>query len=294
MIFILLAILSSSLNVILFKLFEKHDISSIQAIIFNYFTCVLAGYLVMDKSLAIEQSVVLSWVPYAVIVGSVFILSFYLIAETTQRNGVSVAAVANKLAMVIPIIFALLFYENETLTAYKFFGILLAILAVLATSIQLGSESNLKGYLWLPLSVFILGGSIDTLIAFLETQVLGKGHEAPFLILTFGVAALIGLGILLYSVYTEKIKLSLKNVLAGLLLGFPNYGSIYFFLKALRHSKLEQSELFPIVNIGVIVFASTVAYLFLSERPTRLNVAGILMALVAIFLISWERIISAS
>lgn len=291
MIFIILAILCSSLNVLLFKFFEKIQVDSFQAIVFNYFTCVLAGYLTIESGFQFDSQTMLSWLPYALVIGTTFIGSFYLIALTTLRNGVSVAAIANKLSMVIPIIVAFVLYK-EPATWNKIIGILLAIIAVFASSIKTtkGTDSQpiKASYLWLPLTVFLLGGTIDALIGFLEKRVLQPGDESPFLIFTFGVAAIIGVFLLGSYILNKKGKITLKNVIAGFLLGFPNYGSMYFFLKAISHSQMDQSALFPIINIGVVSFSTIAAYLIFKEKISTLNVIGIIIALFAILLMSWQ------
>ena len=54
-------------------------------------------------------------------------------ALTSQKNGVSVAAVAGKMSIVIPVLFGIYLYD-ENLTIQKSIGIILALFAVLLTT----------------------------------------------------------------------------------------------------------------------------------------------------------------
>ena len=66
------------------------------------------------------------WLPWALVMGAVFISLFNLVAFTAQRIGVSVAVVAYKLSLIIPFLFSLVYY-NDPYTAWKTAGVGLAL-----------------------------------------------------------------------------------------------------------------------------------------------------------------------
>ena len=74
-------------------------------------------------------------------------------ARTSQIMGVSVASVATKMSLVIPVILGILVYK-EHLGWIKFLGIGLALGAVFFTSMKDKSPRNFRSSnLWLPLLV---------------------------------------------------------------------------------------------------------------------------------------------
>jgi len=289
MINILLAILCSSINILVFRYFDKKNIHSFQAIALNYITCIILGWLTLESK---PTSAIFSesWLPYAVIIGSTFVYTFYLMALTTQRNGVSVAAVATKLSMVIPIVSAFFLYDDP-ITLMKIAGIAFAIAAVFFASIKKSDTDSGFNYavLGLPVLAWFVGGLIDTSVIYVENFHLGPGKYPIFLIFLFGTAAINGLVMLTIGYFRNPEKNSIKksSLLGGLMLGIPNYGSIYFFLKALRHSGLDKSVIITVVSVGVVVFSSLAAWVIYKEKLSRLNLIGIALAIVAISLMTF-------
>ena len=76
-----------------------------------------------------------------------------------------------------------------------------------------------------------------------------------------------------------------KNIIAGIILGIPNYFSIYFILLALKH--LGGIYVFPILNIGVVLLSSIISWLFYKEQMSKTNWIGIVLACLSIIIILW-------
>ena len=51
-------------------------------------------------------------------------------------------------------------------------------------------------------------------------------------------------------------KIKIRNVLAGIILGIPNYFSMYFVLIALE--QLGSIYVFPVLNIGVVLTSAII------------------------------------
>ena len=122
MIYLLLSIIASTIIFIIFKLFEKFNINILQAIVVNYCIAFTTGILAYKGTITISQLPNLDWFYYTLVLGALFIIVFNLMAITTQRSGLSVVSVATKMSVVIPVLFGLLYY-NENLGAIKLFGI---------------------------------------------------------------------------------------------------------------------------------------------------------------------------
>ncbi|MBL7917813.1 MAG: EamA/RhaT family transporter, partial [Bacteroidia bacterium] len=104
MLYIILTITISVSLLILFKYFDKHNIDSFFAIAINYLAATLTGIIVSGNS--IENSSILhtNWLPYTIPLGLLFILVFYGISKTAQLIGISIAALANKMSLAMPVL----------------------------------------------------------------------------------------------------------------------------------------------------------------------------------------------
>jgi drug/metabolite transporter (DMT)-like permease len=49
----------------------------------------------------------------------------------------------------------------------------------------------------------------------------------------------------------------------------------------------NSSAIFPIVNIGIVLFSTLVAFFAFREKLSKLNWAGIALAVAAILLMAW-------
>ena len=66
------------------------------------------------------------WFFLAILQGIVLAVNFYLLAYTAQRAGVSVAVLASRLSVAIPVVLAFLFY-GDSLNAVKIVGLAAAL-----------------------------------------------------------------------------------------------------------------------------------------------------------------------
>jgi drug/metabolite transporter (DMT)-like permease len=72
-----------------------------------------------------------------------------------------------------------------------------------------------------------------------------------------------------------------RHIRAGILLGVPNFFSIYF-LMAMLESGWSGSILYPINNLGILLFASFFGWLIFGERLDKKHAVGFLLSLIAI------------
>lgn len=286
MIYLLLSVLSSSVIFVIFKLFDRFKVNTLQAIIFNYFFAFSAGMLVDSQPLSVSKIVSESWFFGTLILGFLFIAVFYLAALTTQRSGLSVVSVATKMSVAIPVFFGIILY-NESTGLIKITGILLALAAVYLTSIKKKEGIKIrKRNLIFPLLVFFGSGIIDTTLKFLETTYVAEADVALFSSTIFAIAGSIGIVILIFQGIQGKLKLSFKNVLGGIVLGIPNFGSIYFLVLALRTEGMESSTIFPLNNVAIVMISTFLGILLFKEKMLMKNWIGILLAVASIILIA--------
>lgn len=285
MIYLIVSVLISSLLFVIFKLFEVYKVNTLQAIVVNYITAATTGFIVYNGNITISQIPQTSWFWGTVFLGFLFISVFNLMALTSQQNGLSVASVAGKMSVVIPIIFGVWAYK-ESLHTLKIFGIVLALIAVYLTALKRKGIAN-KNNLLLPFLLFIGSGIIDAAIKYFETRYLPEGGIPIFSATIFAIAAIIGIIILSFKAIQGMLNVTLKNIIAGICLGVPNYYSIYFLLKALNTEGLESSTLFTINNVGIVMLTTIFGLLLFKEKLIAKNWYGITLAIISILIISF-------
>lgn len=285
MIYLLLSIIASTLIFIVFKLLTKFNINTLHAIVLNYFIACLIGICSYDEPLNVGNILKSEWLFGAIALAFLFILIFNVMALTAQRNGLSVASVASKMSVIIPVVFGIYVY-NESVGAQKIIGILLALVAVYLTSVRPKTTSNFNKGLLLPILLFFGSGTIDTSIKYIETTYVSENGIPIFSATIFAFAFVIGSCILMYKSVKKPIKLPLKTIVAGSALGIVNYYSMYFLLKALNHESLESSTLFTVNNVAIVMISTILGLLIFKESISKTNWFGIALAVISIVLVT--------
>ena len=113
-----------------------------------------------------------------------------------------------------------------------------------------------------------------------------NAFNSPSFALIFSVSGITG-SLFVVSAHQGTNQNSHRNVLWGILVGVPNYFTLYFFFRALE--VMDASQVYPLVNMGIIVFLAFIGLLFFREKLSTNNWIGILLALVAIGLITFSK-----
>lgn len=285
MIYLVLSILVASLLFVIFKLFDVFKVNTLQAIVINYAIALSFGFLNSEVSLPITEIPNQPWFIGAFILGFLFITVFNVMGLTAQKNGLSVASVAGKMSVVIPIIVGIVAY-NEGVGFIKIFGIILALIAVYLSSAKSDTSPVQFKNLLLPLLLFLGSGCIDAGLKFVETNYVSEGAVPMFLATIFGCAFILGGFFVIFQVIKGSFKFQLKNLVAGVVLGIPNYYSMEFLIKALQTEGLESSTLFTINNVSVVILTTVFGLAFFKEKLITKNWIGIGLAIVSILLVT--------
>lgn len=284
------AIIFSSWLTIAFKIAGRMGISTFQAIIFNYFTCVITGVFFDGKTPSVDVIVKSNWFPWALLMGCMFVSVFNLVAYTTRKSGLAIASVANKLSLVIPFLFSV-FLFNETITALKIAGIFLALIAVFLTCMPSSntdkSTRKTSGLLMLPVILFVGSGLLDSLIKYVEANFINEANNNHYIITSFGSAGVIGSFILIWFLMVGKERFDPRAVLAGVLIGVPNYFSLWCLVNVLKLHAGNSSSIIPITNMGIVLFSTLVAAFFFREHLSKVNWVGIILSILAISMIAF-------
>ena len=102
----------------------------------------------------------------------------------------------------------------------------------------------------------------------------------------FGFAAVFGIIILIVKQITNKEKFGVKSLIAGVVLGIPNYYSIVFLIRALQNKNFESSTLFTVNNVATVIVSTLVGLLLFKENFSTKNKIGVGLAILGIILVT--------
>lgn len=279
MIYLALSILCSALIFVIFKGFQKFEVDNFQAIIVNYFIACSLGLIVGFDS--IPSSHPENWLLPCVIIGAIFISLFILMAKVSQDLGVATASVSVKMSVVIPVALGIFLYGDE-LSFGLTIGIILSLVAIFFIT-QKESGFHFSHIKW-PLVLFVGNGLLDSILKYAQTNYVEASEISVFTAAGFGLAATSGM--IAYPFMKNKSPLKKKNIFAGIVLGIPNFGTIYFLMMTLEHTKMKSSVFFPINNIGIVLLSTLLSVWIFKEGLNRKNIIGIILGVLSILLIS--------
>jgi drug/metabolite transporter (DMT)-like permease len=282
MIYLIISILCAASLVVILKGFEKFNIQTTNGIVWNYLTCAIFGFLLIDYKPAVSAIIAWEGLPFVVILGVLFFSIFNLIGISTHLLGVATTSIAFKLAFIIPVIAAIILYD-EPLTILKIAIVVLAMIAVILVSRQ--SETNHKKHFWhhfLPLIIFFFCGLGDSIFNYVQKIHYKDGWDHTIVAIIFAISFSTGF---LFTGYKKSFWQS-KNIVAGIVLGIPNYASLYFLLLALQHAPLELSVLFPMYNLGIILTGVFMGIVLFKEKLDRIKILGLVIALISLIIMT--------
>lgn len=287
MIEIIITISTFSSMVMLFKYFEKINVNNLQAISVNYFTAGILSIIFLPNTFEFDKinySNTTLFFVLAFIVGLLFVLTFNLYAHGAQKIGVTPSTIANKMSMIIPIIIGLILL-NEEVTFNKILGISFAFVAIFLSSMGERKYSLNKNHLIIIVLLFIGQGLADGILNWAQEFILNGSNMNLFFAVTFLAAGFTGLLFVFFKLSSQKIKIEPKSIIWGIVLGIPNYLTLLYFVKSLKSELFSSSEIFPIINIGVIIFCTILSIILYRERVSVYNWLGVILGVFSIFII---------
>lgn len=287
MIDVILTILAFNVLIVIFKFFDRLNIDNLQALIVNYFVAGICSIYFSEQPFSITYIADAPWLIHAAVIGFLFVVVFNTYAKGTQKMGIAITTIANKLSLFIPVGVALMFYPDETITGVKASGFLLAALGIYLSAIN-GKKRLFKQTFWvLILVVFVGQGVADTIFNYAQRSLVEEAEKSLFFTVLFMMAGISGLFLLLIKSIQKKQTIQLKNIIGGVVLGLPNFASLLFFFNALESSNLPAAQVFPLVSMGVVVVAALIGLIFFKEKLSTLNWVGVAVSVLSIYLIAF-------
>lgn len=285
MFYILLSIICSVSVSVLLKFAKRYPIDIVQVITINYLFALFFCYITFSPDI----SVIGNNSPWGIYIGLAFLLPsvFLLLAASIKYMGIVKTDISQRLSLFIPIL-AAYFIFKEDFNSLKFIGLAVGFPAIFLTlSKKSTADSNENKWIF-PALVLLGFGIIDVLFKQIALQ-----KDFPYttsLFVVFCGALAVAICFSIYSVFVNKKKLQLINLLIGAFLGILNFGNILFYLKAHKALSDNPSTVFASMNLGVIVLGSLVGIIAFKEKVSVKNYIGIALALVSIILITISQI----
>ena len=294
MISLILSIIFTVLLFVCFKEFEKREINTHQAITINYITASLLAYIINYNDINIIGLISSNWIDNSneyftnefyflfssIFLGIFFVIMFNIMAITTQRLGISIASLSSKISLIIPVLTSILIYENTKFYFINGLGIILAMISVYLT---LKKDVKPSYPITIAIILFFGAGILDTSLDFIQYNFLKSNSDNfNFIVIVFFSAFIAGFLKIIFGHH----KIQLKNIYSGIMLGIPNYLSIYFVLEALN--QLGGITVFPVLNIGVVLISAIISFIYYKEKINFINWIGISLVCISIFLILYK------
>jgi drug/metabolite transporter (DMT)-like permease len=214
--------------------------------------------------------------------------SMHLMAVSTKFAGVAVTTISSRTSLIVPIIFAAVFF-GETVTLWQAVGAALVIVAFIIIFYNRTERSSLaKGMalraVLMPIGVFLTVGIIAVCMKSAQQIIKLTGDydiDYPMYNAMSFVSAMV-CAIAYYAITEGRraFAFSWKSVLGGVCLGTFNYLAVSSIMLSLR--TIPTSTFYAAYNMGVVVVTSVVGRLAFGEKLSPRKVIGILIALAAI------------
>ena len=295
MYFLALSIVCSTIILIIFRMAERLRITVFPIIVINYMTAALGGFILNSILYEATFNPPLLFFVIALVIGSLFLIFFFVTAASSQLAGIGVTSVAAKMSVIFPICFSLIIEPDDKLTLVKSTGIILALSGVFFTIIKKGKMDLQARIVLLPLILFFGMGIIDSLMKLAQHTYVDESNVTLFSTILFSMSAVLSIPASFIRRIPIRKYIEKKTLLTGIFLGIVNLGTVFFLINALSArlkdgNPIDSSVVFGINNVGVVALSVVAGLLLFKEKLTRLNILGIIISVSAIVLLAYSGV----
>ena len=291
MLYFLVAVACASLFSIMFKLCRLRGIDISQAMLVNYAVGALAcllPYLTASPSVEVSGSFAGS-LPFflAAAIGIFYVTGFIVRDYSTQKCGVALTTVSARSALAVPVVLSWLLLGDK---APFWPAIVLVLVSLTLIAWPQGGfskgdgDGRLPGRLAILLELFIIYGFCDFSLKFVQHLVSASVPPALVTLVVFVSAFVLSLAYCLVKGVFRKHTFTWRELLAGSLIGVANSSCTVMVLHAL--GKMPATVFYPLYNVSVVLVCTLAGIFFFKERPSGLQIAGMVLALAAISILA--------
>ena len=274
MIYLLLAIASSTLVSVFMRLSTGRVKGRFSLLAVNYLVCSLLGAVYAKGNIfCFGTKGYGAMLLLGLIAGALYLLGFVLLQHNIRKNGIVLSSLFMKLGLLVPIVMSLVFFR-ELPSILQCIGFLIAIAAIVLINLEKGARGFTAGLLILLLA----GGGCDAMSKVYE-QLGAPALSNQFLFFTFFFALILCAGLVLH----KKEIPGKQELLFGILIGLPNFFSAKFLLAAL--TRLPAVVVYPTFSTATLLAVTLAGVLLFKEKlkiRQWLALGMILLALIAL------------
>jgi drug/metabolite transporter (DMT)-like permease len=277
--FLLLTILCSTSIALILKYVDTKKGEAIVLLAGNYLVASIVSlfFILFKEDVFFSIHTLL----FGIGLGLLFVASFFAFAKAISYAGTGLATTSSRLSVIIPIVFSIIIY-NETPSEYQIIGFVFTIVTFVFfyLSISDGHKSG-DGFLkYILLLAVLIGIGINDFSMKIFKSWKPEQEEPFFIFFVFSSALVFSL---IYIAFKRK-KIIKHTAVWGLILGVPNVFSTIFLLGAL--ALLPAILVYPLINVGIIIFTTLLAFIIWREKLNRWGVLAITSGLLAIIFLS--------
>ena len=284
MLYLIASVLCSVSVGVLLKHWGSRGLDAGQLVTWNYLAASSLAWAVLRPSTAVLSSPATPWL-LLLALGMALPAVFLLMARSLASAGIVRTDAAQRLSLLISLAAAFWLF-GEARNSWKLAGLGAGLVAIacLLTRPAAAAQAASSGRAWPWLLATWAGyGSID--IALKQVASSGTATTAA-LGLSFALAFVLMLGLQLLRQWRGRTRLDGRHLAAGLLLGGLNFANILTYIRAHQAMSDSPATVFAGMNIGVVALGTLAGVCLFGERTSRINQAGLLLAVAAIGLIA--------
>ena len=278
MLYLLLAIASSTLVSVSMRLSKNHIQNNMGMFIANYSACVILSRLFMGGTqLPTTEDGIAMAVIQGIFSGFLYLASLFLMERNMRHNGIVLTSAFSKLGVLVPTLMAILVFRERP-ELMQLGGMAVALCAIGLIYFEKGAfaQGSRKGLL---LATLFVSGLTDAMANIYDKtgSALFKDH---YLFYTFFAA-------LMFAVLVNvknRGKITGKEIGFGVLIGIPNYFSARFLLLAL--GSVPAVITYPVYSVATIVAISLSGLLFFKESISKRKAFALLLVIAALILLN--------
>lgn len=284
MIWLLLSVLASSAIFVIFRLLPRVGAFTFPTIVVNYFVAAICGLMMIGSDYDITEKFSEVWFRSGLLLGVLFITLFYLMAFTAQRAGVGVTSIATKMSLVLPVAWFMATDPDDAPTFLKIAAVLLAVLGVVLSARKSADGTFKWSYVLFPVIIFVGSGLIDLVLGQFSQggYLTSESDRYLFASTPFITSTAIGSMVMLMRIRRRLPVINFPTLASGVVLGFVNFGSIYFLVRTFDAGLLDRSAIIPVNNLGVVLFSALASLVLFQERFSMKNRIGLALSIIAI------------
>ncbi|MBL7940859.1 MAG: hypothetical protein JNL43_15970 [Flavobacteriales bacterium] len=276
---VILAALCVAGFALIFRLFERYAVPLLPAIAINYSVSYCCGLLMAPPWKVVGTTSLL--VP-AGLLGALFVLIFLLSGLSAKLAGAARTTIAGRMSLVLTIAGAVILFD-EQVGPLRSLGIAIALVGLVLVSVTKDEHTSQRSWL-LPLAIFLCSGVADIAVTFTQRTLTTPANTEVFPTLCFAASTVVSI-IVLYVRSEHAALRQARTWIGGGVLGFVNYASLLFLLRALGSGELPATAIFPLMNIFAILIATGCAILLFRERLSIRQWCGIALCVASLLLI---------